>query len=438
MSRSHDPGPKPWSMRQPLALGFGALAVLVLGFGLWGSVSTLSGAVVAPGQIEVEQNRQVVQHPDGGVVAAIEVIEGGRVAAGDVLIRLDGGLLKTELAIVEGRLSEAIAQRARLVAERDRLAAPVFPEALLQEAALRAEVAEQIEGQTSLFIARTEAADQEKAQLQRQVGQIRARISGFDAQQEAVEVQLSLIRQELTSQQSLLDRGLTQVGSVLALQREEARLMGQAGDLISSRAQAEERITEIELAIGNIDVVQREEATDRLRESAPLELELAERRSSLRERIDRLDIRAPVSGIVLGLTVTTPRAVLRAADPVLYIVPQDRPLVIAARISPIDVDQVWVGQETELVFSAFSARSTPQLKGRVSLVSADAFNDQNAQVSFYRAEIVLEPGEIDRLEGLVLMPGMPVEAFIRTESRTPLAWLLKPFTDYFNRAMRET
>ncbi len=429
---------KQWPMRGPVITGLLALLILVGGFGVWGAMASLSGAVVASGRIEVEQNRQVVQHPDGGVVAAIEVIEGQSVQAGDVLMRLDGTLLHSELAIVEGQLSEVIAQRVRLEAERDDLDALEFPQSLLDEVALRQEVQGQIDGQVSLFEARRAASEKEIEQLTRQIDQIRARITGIDAQAEAIRIQLDLIREELASQKSLLERGLTQAASVLALQREEARLLGQTGDMISMRAQAEERITEINVIIGSVDLGRREEATDRLREIAPMELELAERRRALREQISRLDIRSPVSGIVLGLGVTTPRAVIRAADPLLYVVPQDRPLVIAVQVSPIDIDQVHVGQEVELTFSAFSSRTTPHLKGFVTVVSADAFSDQATKASFYRIEIALKEGEISKLGALQLLPGMPVEAFIQTEARSPLGYLLKPFMDYFNRAFRES
>jgi HlyD family secretion protein len=141
---------------------------------------------------------------------------------------------------------------------------------------------------------------------------------------------------------------------------------------------------------------------------------------------------------VIGLTVTTPRAVIRPADPVLYLVPQDRPLVIAAQVPPIHIDQIHVGQPVELVFSAFSSRTTPQLNGKISKISADSFVDQATQAAYYRAEIVLDEGEIARLEGQALLPGMPVDAFIQTQAQTPLAYLIKPFTDYFSRALRES
>jgi HlyD family secretion protein len=430
--------PPVWSARRPLTLGFAALAVLVLGFGGWGSLATLSGAVVAPGQVEVEQNRQVVQHPDGGVVAEILVAEGARVAAGDVLLRLDGAEIVSELAIVTGRLTEVTARRARLEAERDGAAAPVYPQPLLDEAATRPEVADQIAGQSRLFEARSESIATETEQLSRRIDQTQSQIAGIDAQIAALDTQLGLIRQELENQRALLAKGLAQASAVLALEREEARLQGQTGELAATRAQAEGRITEIEIQISRLSVARREEATAELREIGPAELELAERRRALAERIARLDIRAPVAGVVLGLTVTTPRAVLRAADPVLYIVPQDRPLVIAAQVPPIDIDEVRVGQPAELVFPAFASRTTPHLKGTVSVVSADAFTDQSTRASFYRVEIVLDEGEIAKLgEGQALLPGMPVDAFLQTRARTPFAYLVQPFTDYFTRAFRE-
>jgi len=428
----------PWSARGPLWQGFLALAVLILGFGLWATYATISGAIIASGQIEVEQNRQVVQHPDGGVIAEIRVIEGQTVAAGDVLITLDGAQLRSEYAIVQGTLTEIRARRARLEAERDGATTPSFPQDLLDEAAKSPEVAEQVEGQTRLFEARADTATKEADQLALRIDQIHAQIEGVDAQASALEVQLGLIRQELAAQQALLDKGLAQASAVLALQREEARLMGLVGELASSRAQAEERITETEVQIGRIAVIRREEATTELRQIGPQELELAERRRALAEQIDRLDIRAPVSGVVLGLTVTTPRAVIRPADAVLYIVPQDRPLVITAQVPPIHIDQIHVGQPVELVFSAFSSRTTPHLKGAVTVVSADAFTDQQTRSSYYRIEIVLDTGEVEKLGDQTLLPGMPVEAFIQTEARSPLTYLVKPFTDYFSRAFRES
>lgn len=427
-----------WSARRPLIVGFVTLLFLVGGFGVWSIGTTISGAIIAPGLIEVEQNRQIVQHPDGGVVAEINVTESQSVKAGDLLIRLDGALLQSELAIVEGRFFEVLARSARLEAERDDADGPVFPADLVATAASRPDVAAQIEGQRRLFVARLESAARQTEQLGKRRLQITSQIEGIDAQSAAAGTQLGLIRSELEDQKGLLAKGLSQASRVSALQREEANLQGSVGELIASRAQAEGRITEFDLEVLRLAAVRREEANTQLRDTGPMVLELAERRRALLERIDRLDIRAPVSGLVLGLQVTTPRSVLRPADPVLYIIPQDRPLVIVAQIAPINIDEVFPGQAVELVFSAFSARVTPHLKGHVQSISADALTDQRSQGQYFRAEILLDAGEITKLEGQNLLPGMPVEAFIQTAPRTPMAYLLQPFTDYFSRAFRES
>jgi HlyD family secretion protein len=249
---------------------------------------------------------------------------------------------------------------------------------------------------------------------------------------------LQLIEEELAAQQGLLEKGLAQAGTVLALQREEARLEGQLGELAAELARTAGLRTEIEIQISSLATQRREEATTELRQIGPMILELAERRRALTERIDRLEIRAPVSGIVLGLQVTTPLAVLRPADPVLYVIPQDRPLVVTARIAPIHIDEVAPGQAAELVFSAFSARDTPHLKGHVTLVSADALTDSQTGATYYTAELQLDDAEQARLGDRALLPGMPVEVFLQTGRRTPLAYLVRPFTDYFARAFRES
>ena len=433
------PAGKGWSARRPLFLGFMALFLLVGGFGSWSALSTIAGAVVISGRIEVETNRQVVQHPDGGVVSEILVSEGDTVETGQTLIRLDSNRLHSQMVIVEGQLFELMARRGRLEAERDGDEEISFDPELVQVAADRPEVAELIEGQRRLFQARRESIARETEQLEKRRGQILNQIDGIEAQQDSLGVQLDLIQQELDNQQSLLDRGLAQAATVLNLRRTSANLDGSLGELTASKAQSEGRITEIEIEILKLGSTQREEAITRLRDLRYQELELAEQRRSLRDQLARLDITAPVAGVVYGLQVHTPRAVIRAAEPVLYIVPQDRGLVIAAQIDPIHIDEIHVGQGVILSMSALDQRHTPQLTGTVVQVSADAFEDSSSGRSFYRAEIVLDEGQIDLLpEGKVLIPGMPVQAFVRTADRSPLAFLLKPLTDYFTKAFRES
>ena len=427
-----------WSVRKPMIVGVLGLLLLVGGFGTWAAMTQISGAVIASGQIEVDQNRQVVQHPDGGVVEEILVEEGNAVDAGTVLIRLDPNELQSELAIVESQLFELMARRGRLEAERDERETITFAPLLLEAAESRPDVRNLKDGQRRLFEARRASIAQAIEQLQKQQEQIADQITGITAQQGSMDQQLALIERELTDQQSLFDRGLAQVSRVLSLQREAARMSGTVGELAANEAQARGRITEIDIEILNLQSRRREEAITQLRDIQSRELELHERRRALLERMSRLDVTAPVAGIVYDLRVFARRSVIRPADPVLYIIPQDRPLVINARVEPIDIDKLSIGQEVTLRFSALDQRATPELTGSVKLISADALEDEATRQSYYRAEIVLGQGEQAKLpEDATLLPGMPVEAFIRTEDRTPLAYLVKPLTDYFTKAFRE-
>ncbi|CUH76392.1 Type I secretion system membrane fusion protein PrsE [Tritonibacter multivorans] len=428
-----------WSVRNSIFLGMFGLAVLLGGFGSWATLSTIAGAVVATGRIEVDRNRQVVQHLDGGIVSEILVDEGDTVEAGDVLLKLDSNDLTSQLVIVEGQLFEMMARRARLEAERDSLDTITYDAELIEAAKGSADVADLMEGQKRLFQARRDSIAKEIEQLQKRGAQIDEQIIGVQAQQESTRKQLDLIDEELANQQSLLDRGLAQASVVLNLSRTKADLEGALGELIATEAQAEGRITELDIEALKLDTGRREEAITRLRDLRYQEVELAENRRSLRDRLTRLDITAPVSGVVYGMTVQTPRSVIRPADPVLYLVPQDRPLVIAAQVAPTDIDQIFVGQAVSLRLPALDQRQTPELFGTVTLVSADAFEDRNTGLSHYRAEVEINPGELDRLPaGTTLIPGMPVESFIRTADRTPLAYLVQPLTDYFVKAFRES
>lgn len=425
-----------WSATKPMIIGLLSLVVLVGGFGTWAVMAEITGAVIASGQIEVDRNRQVIQHPDGGVVAEIIADEGDTVAEGDLLIKLDASVLQSELAVVEGQLFEIMARRGRLEAERDGSTEITF-DPILYESETETEAL--MNGQTRLFAARLESIERATEQLTQQRAQIFSQLSGIDAQQDALTDQRNLIEEELADQQSLLDRGLAQASRVLALKREEANLLGRVGELTAQSAQASERMTEIEIQILGLTTTRREEAITRLRDLQFNELELSERRRTLTQQLDRLDIRAPVSGVVYGLQVFAPRSVIRPADPVMFLIPQDRPLVIATQVQLTDIDQIHVGQEVTVRFSALDQRRTPELTGSVTVVSADAFQDEDSPVPYYRAEVQLLEGELERLPAdVTLIPGMPVEALARTADRSPMDYLLKPLTDYFARAFRES
>lgn len=437
-AESSGAGRPSWSARRPIAVGLLALVLLVAGFGSWAGMTEIAGAIVASGRIEVESNRQVVQHPDGGVVQEIHVSEGDQVEKGDLLMTLDPTLLRSQLTTAEAQLHEILARKARLEAERDGATSIVFPMELMEQSDDE-EIAELMEGEARLFYARTESATKSVEQLTGRRNQIERQIEGINAQQTALKAQLELIKEELEDQQSLLDRGLAQASRVLALQREEAGLEGRVGELLASAAEAGERISEIEIQILALTTQRREEAITQLRDLQFREVEFRETVASLREQLARLDITAPVAGIVYDLSVFAERSVIRPADPLLFIVPQDRPLIITARVPPIHVDQISVGQEAVLRFSTFDARTTPELFGHIRRISADSFVDDATQTAYYRVELVLQPGEIERLpENRVLIPGMPVETFLRTDDRTPITYLVKPLADYFNKAFRES
>lgn len=426
-----------YSARMPLTIGFLALALLVGGIGAWSTRTQIAGAVIASGMIVVESNRQVVQHEEGGTVGALLARDGDHVAAGDVLLRLDDKLLQSELAVIDTQLVELRARRARLEAERDELGEVTFPEDLMRAAETRGDTAEQVAGQRALFAARLSRLDKEIGQIDERIAQTGNQIEGVEAQLEALSIQRDLIADELEDQESLLEKGLVQVQRVSALRREAARIAGEIGKLTADAAQFRGQIAGFEIEKLRLATTRQEEAITTLRDLQYRELELAEKRVGLSERIGRLELRAPVGGIVYGSTVFTVNSVVRAAEPLLYIVPQDQPLIVSARVDAIHIDQIHIGQEAALRFTSFNQRLTPEISGVVTDVSADVFEDEVTGMNYYRVELTPREEDLAKLDAQELLPGMPVETYLRTADRTPLSYLMKPLTDYFGRSMRE-
>lgn len=437
----HRVEPKPSAKLTPpsrgLVLGSVAIAVVIAALVAWSILTTISGAVVGTGRIVVDQDRQVVQHPDGGVISKINVKDGDVVRAGDVLIEIDGTTLKNELAVIDAQYFELRARRGRLEAESSLESEIKFPEDLVDRTEEDSRYKELTARQSSLFEARRDTMLASLDQLATQSSQIDAQVDGIDAQLESLKEQLRLIGEELADQEKLLKKGLTQVPRVLALQREAASLGGQIGEAEGSRAQSKVRQSEIDLSRSRLQAQYRETAENNLQELTYKELELTERRSGLLERIGRLEVRAPASGAVYQLKYTTPNAVIVPAAPIMYLVPQDRPLLIQTQIAVADIDQISLGQRTLLRFSVFSARSAPELYGTVSNISPDALTDEVTQLPYYRVDIDLPSGELEKLGAHTILPGMQVEVFIQTGERTPLSYLIKPLADYFAKAMRE-
>lgn len=419
----------PLSIRGALATGLVTLALLLLAFGGWGATARLTGAVIAPGRVEVQGSHQVIQHPEGGIVAHILVQEGQAVAAGQPLLRLDGGDLLSQRAIVEAGLIDLMARRARLEAEQDGAPAIAFPPGLDPPRDARA--AHLVAGQTRLFRARLEARAREDDLADRRAAQVRAQIAGIAAEAAALGRERALIAADLADQTALFDRGHALATRVRALSRDLAQADGRLAALDAARAGAEARLTEIDAETLRRAAAARESASAELRDIAPQEAELAERHRALSDRIARLTVTAPAAGRVLGLSVATPGAVIRPAETLAHVVPDGRPLVVAARLRPEDVDTVRPGTRATLVASALPAAARDDLTGTVTLVSADALADPAGGPPFFRVTIAPDaaPG---------LLPGMPVEVFLRTADRTPLQWLAAPFTAYLARALRES
>ena len=451
---------RPFAARRPLLLGF--LTLLALGGGLfgWGTFATLSGAVIAAGQLEVETRAQVVEHIDGGTVGEIRVRDGDRVEAGEVLIRFDDTQLRSEEAVLRAEHAELVARRNRLEAEFRDAGAIAWEAPLAALAERDATVRAILDGQQRLFEARRTSRAGQAAQLRQRIGQMRKQIVGLEAQQEATRRQSGFIGQELAAERSLAERGLTDLPRLLALEREAARLDGQAGDIAARIAETKGRIAEVEVQILQIDAQRIEDAEGRAREVQARENQVRERLAGVRSRLGRLEVRAPVAGEVVGMQVFALHEVVRPGEPILRLVPAHAGLVVLARLQPIYVDQVHAGQAVVLRFSAFPSRTTPRFTGRIVRVSADAVRDERTGLAWYEVEAAIgdaleaetdwlrglfprlsEPVAQDaspgRRQDLALTPGMPVEVHIRTGERSPLSYLAKPLTDYFSRSLRE-
>jgi HlyD family secretion protein len=431
-------GQSDWNIARFMIAGYVVLGVMVFGIGAWAAVAKISGAIVVAGTLEVDGNRQVVQHPTGGVIETLNVRDGSEVKKGDVLLELEGDSLVTELGIVEGQWYEILSRKGRLAAERDGQDKIVYDDELIAQAKVNPKVGDLMKSQEQQFQARRKLNDDQSRQITERQSQIDRQIEGLVAVRKSTEQQTRLITQEVTQQQSLLDKGLTEIGKLLALQRNLAELEGSAGQIEASMAENRGKIAELEINRVQIDSQTREDAIAELRDLEFREIELREKRTDLREQISKLRLRAPVDGIIYGNTADTLRGVIRPAEPIMYIVPKDAELVVRGHILPTSIDQVFVGQGAVLRFSAFDSRTTPELEGHVLSISADAVEDKARGTRYYTTDIQINEDQRQRLETRKLLPGMPVEAFIGTESRSPLSYFLKPFTDYFARAFQET
>jgi HlyD family secretion protein len=416
----------------------GLRALLVVGgiaFGLM-VLLPLSGAVVVPGNLVVQSNVKTIQHPTGGVVSQIPVRNGMRVTAGDLLLRLDATQAQASLQVVSKQLDEVRAKISRLAAERDGLPRPAIP-AELSSRLDDGNVKNLLASEATLFRARVTARESQKELLQSKVSQLGQEIEGLESQVASKAKQLELITGELTGVQELFDKRLVPLARLTTLQRENARIEGERGQLISTIAETKAKIGEAQLQIVRLDQDVQTEVVKDLGEAQGKEAELSERGVAARDVLDRIEMRAPVSGVIHQLAAHTIGGVIRAGDTIMEVVPDSDDLQIEARLQPSDIDQVRKGQQAYVRFSAFNQRVTPQLIGEVSYVSPDTTRDTQTNMSYFTVRIMLPEEERRRLAGLQLSSGMPAEVFMQTGSRTMLSYLFKPIMDQFQRAFVE-
>ena len=424
------------SMRRHLVAAIVVVLVLVVGVGGWAATTAISGAVVASGSVVVDSNVKKVQHPTGGIVGELRVHDGDRVHAGEIVVRLDETVTRANLAIVTKGLGELMARKARLESERDGLDTITFPAQLVADEG-DPDRAAAMDSERKLFSLRKTARSGQKAQLRERVAQLGEEITGLAAQQNSKAKEIALIERELAGVRELWKQNLVQLTRLTALEREAARLDGERGQLIAAAAQAKGKIAETTLQILQIDQDIASDVAKELREVDGKIGEFVERKVAAEDQLKRTDIRAPQDGTVFQLAVHTVGGVITAGDPIMLIVPEADNLSVEVKVNPQDIDQLQLNQKAILRFSAFNIRTTPEIEGTVTRISADTSTDQRTGQSYYTIRIAMPAEQIERLGDVKLLPGMPVEAFIQTRDRTMLSYLMKPLHDQVLRAFRE-
>jgi HlyD family secretion protein len=422
-------------------IGLAVTVVLIGGVGGWAATAQLAGAVIAPGTIVVETNVKKVQHPTGGVVGEILVKEGSPVEAGQVVLRLDDTVTKATLGVVRSQLDELTARQGRLTAERDDAAAITFPAELTSRRA-DTTAATAVAGEERLFESRRTARTGQRSQLRERIAQMNEEIRGLAAQQSAKEAEIELIGTELVGVTDLYQKNLVSISRFTQLQRDQTRLLGERGQLIADNARARGKISETELQIIQLDQDFRTEVLKDLREAQGKIAELKERVTAAEDQLKRVELRAPQAGVVHQLSVHTVGGVIGNAETIMQIVPRADELVLETKVAPSDVDQVVLGAKVTVRIMASNQRTSPDVAGIVTRISADLTREQQANAgqpapAHYTVRISLPAEEVARLKDIRLIPGMPAEAFIQTHERTPLEYLLKPLQEQIARTFRE-
>ncbi len=424
------------SISRHMLAGLVIVLVMAGGVGGWAGTMTLSGALIAQGSVVVDTNVKKVQHPTGGIVGELNVRDGDHVKQGDIVVRLDDTVTRANLAIVTKGLDELYARKARLESERDGRDSVKFPAELLARSA-EPEIASILDGERKLFDLRRNARIGQKEQLRQRVDQLREEISGLKAQRVSKEKESKLIDREKDGVYDLWKQKLVPLTKLTELERSAVRLEGEAGQLVAQTAQASGKVSETELQIIQIDRDLSSEVAKETREIDGKIGEFVERKVTAEDQLKRVDIRAPQDGMVFQSNAHTVGGVITAGDVIMLIVPDSDNLTVEAKVNPQDIDQVHTGQTALLRLSAFNQRTTPEILGTVTRVSADTTTDQRTGQTYYTIRIAMPAQEVAKLGDVKIVPGMPVEAFVQTGDRTMISYLVKPLHDQLMRMFRE-
>lgn len=418
-------------------LGYLIVILVFVFFGGWSLLAPLGSAALAPGSVTVEGYRKTVQHLEGGIVKAIHVRDGDTISKGQVLIELDDTSSRAQLETLRGQLFSALAREARLIAERDGKSTVIYPATLTKAADPRAHEDMRVQDQSFAVRKRSRAGEIEILKEQRQ--QLLAKIEGIKAQRTSRSSLSNSLNKELLDFRAMLKEGYVEKQKVNELERRLAESEGDRGDFAANIATAQTQISEIELKILQIDKEFQREVIEELSKVQSELSELNEKTQWLDDTVTRTLIKAPESGMVLGLTVHTLGAVIPPGGHLLDIVPQQEKLIIEAQVSPIDIDRVHTGQSCEIRFSAFKSAKTPKVSGRLITLSADRLTDEQNKISYYLARVEVDKAGLDELRqrGLILLPGMPAEVLINTGDRTFFEYLVQPLSNIFARSLIE-
>jgi HlyD family secretion protein len=426
------------SIHRYITIGVLIGLLLTFGVGGWAAASKFSGAVIGQGVVVVDSSVKKVQHATGGIVRELRVREGDRVNAGDILIRLDETQTLANATIMIQSVDELLAREARLEAERDSADDIMFERGLLERSSEKnSEAARVVAAERTLFRLRREARAGQKAQLRERMTQLTEEIKGYTGQAQAKQKEIELIQKELEGVRTLYQKNLVPITRLTALERDGARLEGERSQLGGAVAQSKGKIAEIQLQIIQIDQDLRTEVGKDLIETRGKLAELGERKTAAVDQLNRTDIRAPQSGRVHELSVHTVGGVIAPGEQIMLIVPDSDALAVEVRIAPREIEQVYFGQTATMRFAAFNQKSTPEIEGQVSMVSADLTQDQRTGTSYYTVRVALSAAELSKLGTAKLVPGMPVDVFMKTSGRTVLSYLTKPLLDQAGRAFRE-